>query len=268
MAASGGNGELLSARGAAIEFHSAGSGARLLTLHGAKDLKGWHPYHERLSAHYEILAPVHPGFGRSERPSGIETVDDLAYFYLDLIDDRGWAPVHLIGIGFGGWIAAEMAVRSCATMRSLVLADAVGIRLSDPATPDITDVYAMSDDERMRRLWRDPEHGRALLGDPRTMPEDLLETYLRNEESETLFTWKPYMHNPALKRRLHRIKVPALVVWGEDDGVVSTAYGRAYAEAMPDARFCTIAGAAHLPHLERPDAFSAAVHEFIAGLAS
>ena len=259
-------GSILPARGANIEFYKGGAGDRLLVLHDAKDLRGWHPYHDRLAQHHEVLAPVHPGFGLSERSPEIETVDDLAYFYLDLIDDQGWGPVHLAGMGIGGWIAAEMAVRSCENLRSLTLVDAVGIKISDPATPDITDVYPMPEEDRDKLLWHDPGVGRDIMGDPKTMSPEELGIFLRNEESETLFTWKPFMHNPGLRRRLHRVRVPTLVLWGEHDGVVSADYGQSYAQAIPGARFATIPAAAHLPHLERPDAVADAVHRFIGGL--
>jgi len=259
------DGKLLAARGARIEFHRKGDGPQILVLHGGKDLRGWHPYHDLLAAHYDVLAPMHPGFGLSERPPEVEAVDDLAYFYLDLIDDQEWAPVHLIGIGLGGWIAAEMSVRSCVALASLSLIGAVGIKVSGPDTPDVVDVSTMPEEDRRTRLLSDPARGDDLLGAPTTMTDEDLGIFLRNEESETLFTWKPFMHNPALKRRLHRIKVPTLVLWGEEDGVVAPSYGRAFADAIPAARFATIAGTAHLPHLEQPETTVAEIHEFISG---
>jgi pimeloyl-ACP methyl ester carboxylesterase len=64
------------------------------------------------------------------------------------------------------------------------------------------------------------------------------------------------MHDPKLKGRLHRIRIPTLVLWGTADRLVGEAYGRAFAAAMPGAKFETIAGAGHFPHLEQPKAFA------------
>ncbi len=246
-----------------LPVNRSGDGARLLSLHGAKDFRPWHSYHDILAEHFDAIAPIHPGFGGSARAGEVETVDDLAYLYLDLIHDAGWAPVHLMGAGLGGWIAAEMAVRESAPLASLILVDALGIKVSRPETPDIVDVYAMTEEDRNARLWHDPSVGVGLVGDPKTMSEDDLETYLANEVAETLYTWKPYMHNPALRRRLHRVRVPTLVLWGADDGVVAPSYGEAFAGAIPGARFETVADAGHLPHIERPGETAGAIVRFL-----
>jgi pimeloyl-ACP methyl ester carboxylesterase len=85
----------------------------------------------------------------------------------------------------------------------------------------------------------------------------------RSRESTGRYAWSPYMHNPKLKGRLHRINVPTLVLWGAADRVVKPEYGRAYAGAIPIARFATIEGAGHFPHLEQPVAFAREVTNFI-----
>jgi pimeloyl-ACP methyl ester carboxylesterase len=95
------------------------------------------------------------------------------------------------------------------------------------------------------------------------MPEEKLTLVARNIESLARFCWEPFMHNPKLKRRLHRIKVPTQVIWGEHDGIVNPAYGKAYAEAIPGAILQVIAGAGHYPHLEQPEAFMTALREFL-----
>jgi pimeloyl-ACP methyl ester carboxylesterase len=72
------------------------------------------------------------------------------------------------------------------------------------------------------------------------------------------------MHNPRLRRRLHRVTVPTLFVWGESDGVVTPDYGRNYAAGVAGAQFALISEAGHLPHVEQPEAFFAAVDPFLA----
>jgi pimeloyl-ACP methyl ester carboxylesterase len=95
------------------------------------------------------------------------------------------------------------------------------------------------------------------------MPDDKLAVIARNTESFARFGWEPYMHNPKLKHRLHRIKVPTLLVWGENDGLVTPDYGRAYSELIPGTRLAIIPEAGHFPHIEQPHAFLKALNAFV-----
>jgi pimeloyl-ACP methyl ester carboxylesterase len=95
------------------------------------------------------------------------------------------------------------------------------------------------------------------------MPEDKLTIVARNVETFTRFGWEPYLHNPRLKQRLHRIKVPTLLIWGENDGIVTPKYGEAYRKLIPDARLAVIPQAGHLPHIEQPQAFLAELRKFL-----
>ena len=106
----------------------------------------------------------------------------------------------------------------------------------------------------------DTKHG---VFDYPSMPESKLEIIARNRETTARFCWEPYMHHPRLRRRLHRIDVPTLVVWGEKDGIVTKDYGKAYAKAIPGAKFVAIANAAHFPHVEAPERFMKEVGAFI-----
>jgi pimeloyl-ACP methyl ester carboxylesterase len=97
------------------------------------------------------------------------------------------------------------------------------------------------------------------------LDEEQLTTLLRNRQATALFGWKPFLHNPKLRRRLARIDVPTLVVWGESDGWVNVDYGRAFARAIPGARFELVEQAGHFPYLEQPDAFVATLDEWLVG---
>ena len=87
----------------------------------------------------------------------------------------------------------------------------------------------------------------------------------RNREATALYAWEPYFHNPKLRRWLHRITVPTLLLWGADDRFVTAAYyGAAYRGAIPGALFETIDRAGHFPHVEEPTAFVERVRAFLA----
>jgi pimeloyl-ACP methyl ester carboxylesterase len=249
--------------GVALEIAERGTGRPLLFLHaghpsGRLDAKS--PVLELLAEHARVLAPAHPGFGSAPAPRELTSIDDLAYLYLDLLDALNLRDVIVAGVSLGGWIAAEMAVKSTERMSALVLANAVGIKPGTRETRDIADIYAVTDKQLAELVWADPAR---MAPNPKALPESELIAMARSRESTGRYAWSPYMHDPKLKGRLHRIRIPTLVLWGAADRVTKLEYGRAYAAAIPNARFETIDGAGHFPHLEQPKAFARAVFSFI-----
>jgi pimeloyl-ACP methyl ester carboxylesterase len=252
----------LKINGIRVDAVERGTGAPLLFLHPGIGLDPAAPVLERLAAKARLIAPTHPGFGASEQPPAFDTVDDLAYFYLDLLDELDLKGVTLVGVSLGGWIAAELAVKSTARVARLVLANAVGIKIGGRETRDIADIYAMPDSEFNERAYADPALG---VRDYKALPDAEVRAAARNREATARYAWSPYMHNPKLKGRLHRIRIPTLILWGANDRILSEPYGRAYAAAIPGARFETIAKAGHFPHIEQPDEFARRVFAFTEG---
>ena len=117
--------------GVETELLEGGSGAPLLYLHAGDGLEAAEPLVERLAANFRVYAPSHPGFGGSALPTRISSVDDLAYFYLDLMDDLDFDCGVVMGVSFGGWIAAEIAVRNISRLSHLVLGAPVGAKFGD-----------------------------------------------------------------------------------------------------------------------------------------
>lgn len=248
-----------------IDTVERGTGAPLLFLHPHIGLDPTAPVLDRLAARARLIAPAHPGFGNSELPPSFDSVDDLAYFYLDLLDELDLKDVTLVGVSLGGWIAAEMAVKSTARIARLVLANTVGIKVGSRETRDIADLFALTEKEFNERAYANPELG---ARDYKAMTEADLRVIARNREATALYGWSPYMHDPKLKGRLHRIKIPTLLLWGDRDRILSEPYGRAYAAAIPGARFEAMAKAGHFPHLDQPDEFANRVHAFMQGRSS
>jgi pimeloyl-ACP methyl ester carboxylesterase len=152
-----------------------------------------------------------------------------------------------------------MAVRSVAGVGRLVLIDTLGVKFGGREDRDITDIYALPEEEVRRRTFYDPARGApdyAALGD-----DDLL-AIARDREATALYGWRPYMHDPGLRQWLHRVRVPALVLWGEADGIVSADYGEKLSRALPQARFERIAVAGHYPQIEQPDAVADRIERF------
>jgi pimeloyl-ACP methyl ester carboxylesterase len=246
--------------GIRIELIERGSGRPLLFLHPGIGIKATAPVLDRLAQRTRMIAPSHPGFGGSEQPPSFNSIDDLAYFYLDLIDELDLDHTIVAGVSLGGWIAAEMAVKSCARISHLVLANPVGIKVSDRETRDIADIFALTEEQFAALAYFDPGLGKP---DYKAMPEAEVREVARNREATARYGWSPYMHDPKLKARLHRIRVPTLLLWGTADRILSQPYGQAYCAAIPGGRFEPIERAGHFPHLEQPDEFAGRIFAFV-----
>jgi pimeloyl-ACP methyl ester carboxylesterase len=249
----------VSVAGVTLDIEERGTGQKLLFLHAGEGLQPRHPWLDLLAARFHVIAPHHPGFGESSLPDWFATVDDIAYLYLDLARTLGLRDAVLVGADFGGWIAAEMAVRSTQGFAHLVLAAPLGIKLGGVTDRDIVDMHAIPRSEFMRLAWADARRGEI---DYTALPENELAAIVRGREALALFGWKPYMHNPRLKRWLHRIDIPTLLLWGEQDRIVMPSYGEGWCDAIPGARMEVIRDAGHFPHWEQPQDFAAHVAAF------
>jgi len=249
--------------GVDLEVEEKGHGRPILFLHPGEGLQPNRPWLDRLAVNHRVIAPHHPGFGGSALPDWVGTVDDLAYLYLDLAIELKLEDAVLAGNCFGGWIAAEMAVRNTTRFAGLLLTAPLGIKVGGVLDRDITDMHAIPRSEFMRRAWADLAKGAI---DYTKLPDTELAGIARGRETLAVFGWKPYMHNPRLKRWLHRIDIPTHLIWGEQDGIVSTAYGEAWKAEIPGATMETMPATGHYPHWENPQQFADRVHAFTARL--
>ena len=249
--------ETVSVDGATVRLWRGGRGAPLVFLHGAGGHTGWRPFMETLSAEFEVIAPEHPGFGKSDDPPWLDTVADLAYFHLDLLRALSLDGAHLMGTSLGGWVAAEMAVRDTSRLASLTLVCAVGILAKGEPIPDI---FRMPVEENLRRYFADPEMARRRLADLAAGDQ---ETAARNRATVVRLAYRPRFHNPQLGKWLHRIDVPTLLLWGARDGLVPPEFGEAYRALIPGSRLVVLDGAGHAPFDERHEEFVAAFRDFV-----
>ena len=243
-----------------IEVLVAGKGQPLLFLHGIDYFAQHKPFLDRLATRFQLVAPRHPGFGNTARPHWMRSVGDIAYLYLDLLDRLALDKVLLVGSSFGGWLALELAVRSTARLAALVLIDSLGVKFGGRDEVEIADIYALPADEVVRRTFADP----ARAPDYDSLDDAAVEAVARDREAAVLYGWRPYMHNPSLRHWLHRVKLPNLVVWGEQDRIVAPAYGAHLTQMLPNARFHPIADAGHYPQIEQLDAVAKAITDFAA----
>ena len=254
------DGEIVAVANTNIELLTRGSGQPLLFLHPHIGIDPNTPVLSRLATDFRVIVPSHPGFGRSELPEFMTTVDDLAYFYLDLLKAMGLRDVVVVGASFGAWLAAEIAIKSTERISHLVIAGAVGVKLSDREARDVVDIFTITQREFDRLAYHRVNPPTL---DAKNMSEDELLAVFRNREATARFAWAPYMYDPKLIHRLHRIDVPTLMLWGANDGIASPDYGRGYAVRIPHARFEIIAESGHFPHLDQPDIFAQKLADFV-----
>jgi pimeloyl-ACP methyl ester carboxylesterase len=249
--------ERIDVAGVMTERLRFGQGRPLLYLHDGTGLEYSRTFLEGLARKFQVHALSHPGFGGSDLPGHFTSVDDLAYHYLDYIEAENLNDVVAVGASFGGWIAAELATKGSARLGKLVLIDAYGIKVGPRDKLDVADIFYLLPEEVRDLGWhakRPPQKSNTIEGARRIA---------RNRESLSLFGWSPLLHNPKLLSRLHRIKIPTLVLWGASDRLAPVDYGRAYAAAIKGAAFTLVPEAGHLPHMEQADAVIGHITKFV-----
>jgi pimeloyl-ACP methyl ester carboxylesterase len=245
-------------RGCDIALRRAGAGGPLLILHGASDAGLWLPFVADLATHHDVIAPEHPGFGSSDTPAWLDTIPDLASFYLDLLDQLDLTNVHLVGFDLGGWIAAELAVRNTRRLASLTLVGAAGIHVPGVAQ---VDPFLRTDEQRIRDLFHDPARADDMV--KRAARPEFEDIGLKNQTTTARLTWQPRGYDPHLAKWLHRIDVPTLLVWGANDRFFPPEFATAWQKLIPGAKLTVIAQCGHLPHIEQRPAFVAALDDFL-----
>jgi pimeloyl-ACP methyl ester carboxylesterase len=242
--------------GLRIHLNERGSGAPLVVLHHSTGPL-WTPFHDALAETYAVTAVDLPGFAQSERPEDARSPRDLAILTLQALDALELDEVHLVGLGFGGWVAAEMATMAARRLSALTLVGAAGIKpregfIHDPVTAGFV--------EYVRLGFHDDDAFDAFFGaEP---AKDMIDLWDYSREMTARVTWKPWMWSLQLPMLLRGVAVPAQVIWGGEDQVVPLDCGEQYAEILPNGRLEVIDGAGHLVELERPEAVARLVAEF------
>ncbi len=250
--------QIVEAAGVKLNLSRAGSGRKLLFLHHDIGTPNRLPVYDELARHFDVLLPHHPGWGLStDRPAWLRSPRDIAAIYAWMLADLDADDVSLVGAGFGGWIAAEMASQAPTAYRRLVLASAMGIKPSDGF---IMDQAIVSYIDYARAGFHDPAAFARVFGDVTT---DQLEQWDICREMCFRTAWKPYMYSQTLPHLLGGVRTPALVVWGEDDKIVPIEVQGQYAKALGNARCDVIRNAGHCLDMEQPEAFARLVTEFL-----
>jgi len=247
------------AAGTKIHVSRAGKGRPVLVLHHETGTLDRLPFYDALAAQYDVLVPHHPGYSRSPRPDWMRSVRDIAVVYRGLLSELKVKNAALVGLGFGGWIAAEMATMAPADLSHLVLVGAMGIK---PPQGDILDLAVTGYMDYARAGFHDQKAFDKVYGaEP---PTDQLEMWDICREMSFRIAWKPYMYSQTLPHLLGSVRAPALVVWGDHDKVVPQSAATVYAKALPSAKLEIVKGCGHCVDMEQPDALAKLVTSFVA----
>ena len=250
--------EFVVVRGVRTHLLHGGRGEPVLVLHPEFGAGSWYPYLDGLAARFRVLAPDHLGFGDSERPDWLDGIDDLVFHCLDVLDALQVPRAAVVGTSLGGWIAAALAVAHPERVTRLVLAGAAGLKVDGVPRYDL---FLNSIEDTLRHLFHDESRAAQFL--PTEYGPDVIVRGYREYTTLARLAWNPYLYDPKLQRRLDRITVPTLVVWGEQDSFLPPAYGQAYARAIPGATLRTVANCGHLVPFEQTATFVNIVTEFL-----
>jgi len=224
-----------------------GSGRPVLIFHGGGGPFTVGPIAAHVARSAHAIVPTLPGWNGTPRPDSLATIADYADYYASLLEQRDLSDVLVIGSSLGGWLAAELALRT-SRVTGLILVDAGGIEV--PGEP-MRNFFSLDARGVAEYSFHDSEK---FYVDPTTLPPEQVAARRANSATMRTIAGDPYMRDATLVGRLPQIGAPTLVIWGESDRIFTPGYGRAFAAAIPGARFELVAKAGHLPQLEQPGA--------------
>lgn len=244
--------------GTQVRVRRAGEGSPMLILHRDIGTLDQLPFYQSLTDDFDVLLPEHPGYGNSERPEWMRNVRDLGVMYRALLSELAIPDAALIGLGFGGWIAAEMSTMSPAEPEGVILVGPMGI-----APPDgyILDQALLSYVDYAKAGFHDPDAFHALYGDE--ISTDQLVEWDICREMNFRIAWKPYMYSFTLPHLLKSATAQTLVVWGDNDSVVPPVTADRFIDSLPNAQLQVVENCGHCVEMEKPEALTALVKRFL-----
>jgi pimeloyl-ACP methyl ester carboxylesterase len=242
---------------------SKGYGPAVVFFHGPWGLT-WDPFLDELARSFTVHAPEHPGTSPG-RPDDIYPLDgmwDLVLCYEELLDGLGLSRAALVGHSFGAMVACEVAAAYPGRASRLVLIDALGLWREDAPIPNwmllphgelAGHIFRDAEGEAARRMFAAPDDP-----DARVMTRVQLQWAMG---ATGKFLWP--IPDKGLKKRLHRVRAPSLLVWGQGDRIVPPVYAGEFARRIAGARVETVEQAGHAPHLEQPEAVARLIRHFL-----
>jgi pimeloyl-ACP methyl ester carboxylesterase len=254
---------LVELRGGTLAFRvlSEGRGSPIVYFHSFHERGGWSPFLAELARDFTVHAPFHPGVQGSMGVESLEDVLDLTLAYDELLSALGLPAAALVGHFFGGMVAAELAAVFPGRASRLVLVSPLGLWRDDAPSAD---VVILPPDELAAALWRDPASEVAQQW--AALPESEAENAAAQIESVqrraamAKFVWP--IPDKGIRKRLHRVAAPTLLLWGEADRANPVVYAEEWQRSLKGATVRLLPGG-HMILAEAPGAAAAAVRDFL-----
>ena len=255
-----------------VQLRRGGAGSPLVYLHSAAGEGEALSLLDNLAAGHDVIAPLFPGFGDSEGIEQIDDMEDAVFHLLDLLERLELAAPAIMGLSLGGWMAAELATRYPERVTKLILVNPAGLYIEGA---EIKDIFGRTPGQMAEDLFADQSHPMAKMmhdmskmmaergGTTGNIPFEAIKPQLQSMAATARIGWDPYLHNPKLRKRLHRITAPTLVVRAVEDTLIPAAHAETYAREIPGAKLVEVPNAAHLIAVERPDELAAIVRDFL-----
>ena len=261
LSRSGGQPETIEVNGRPTVLMHAGEGPPFVYLHSTLgESFTWLPPYKTWAKQFHVFVPTHPGFGESGGFDQVDTVEDMAFHYVEMFDALGLDEVILGGVSLGGWIAAEFACRWPERVKKLWISDAPGLWVDEQPLPDLFRVLQNRDAIR-KLLFHDPDSAMAkMVIQDNPEPERMIAAYKSMTVLARLVWDRPY--DPKLPSRLRRVQCPTLLLWGDSDRLVPPAYGKAYHKCLPHAEFKLLRHCGHMGMFEKETEFVETVAGF------
>lgn len=241
--------------GVKIVMYTAGKGEPLLFFHGAGTFHGFE-FARQWTRSFRVMLPYHPGFAESGDDAGMLDIHDYVMHYVELLDMLGIDKVNLVGFSLGGYLAARFATEHGHRVKKLVLVGPAGLR--DKEHPTL-DVLAVPPEQLPGLLVSNFEVIKPHL--PAQPDPDFMAARYREATTVARLLWeKPW--DRKLPRYLHRLKMPTLLLWGEEDKLIPAAQAKLWKTLVPNAEVRIVKGAGHLVLDEKPEAVTA-VEQFL-----
>jgi pimeloyl-ACP methyl ester carboxylesterase len=234
-----------------------GVGPPCLVLHGLEGHEGWQDFHAGLAETMRVIAPSHPGYGHTERPDWITTVQHQAIFYHWLLQATDLSDVTLVGTNVGGWIAAYMAIMCPERLRRLVLVAPAGIK---PERDETLDIFVTPWREVIQRGFANPDRFEQIYA-----ASPLVEFGGIREHGRVMtmrMCFRPYLYDPALDGMLPKVTVPTLIVQGRNDRIMPLECAETFQRQIPRSEVRLLDQCGHFAHLDQPQVLAHIVREF------
>jgi len=239
-----------------------GDGPPLLYLHSASGETEWMPFHAELAKHFTLYLPAHPGFADSKGLEQTRDIYDLAWHYVDLIQELKLGPVPVVGFSLGGWTGVELAILRPQLVKKLVMVASAGVRV--PEAP-MGELFIDNLDKLKKLLFFDQNDPSIPQAMPTSLDDPRIVMWLRAREATARVAWNPYLHNPRLPQHLRRVECPTLLLWGRHDKLLPLGMGEYYAKQIPGARLEVFENCGHMLPFEKPQQFAERTVAFLKG---